>query len=374
VATLKGVNLTLLIGPGLPIPAVKPVIEALDTVQTTCAVGARSGYQISFLYGKTSPIAKALLPAGYFDPMVRVIVVATLNGLPHVLVDGPITRQDVVPAQQPGTAKLTITGEDVSVYMDVLDITGFAYPAIPDAGIVLACLAKYAFLGVVPLVVPPVSFEAPIPTKGYKQHQGTDLAFIEQLAKDAGYVFYVEPGPAPGANVAYFGPPIRVGAPQPALTVDFDAATHVEQLAFSADSNNTALPIAYVRLPGVKIPLPLPVPDVGILKPPLAARPIFPRRMRRLETEKFGPADVFKMALAGRAGPDPVTGTGALNVAVRGQPLKARSLVGVRGAGLAYDGLFYVRSVTNTLARGSWKQSFQLVRDGLVSNVPMVPA
>jgi hypothetical protein len=38
-----------------------------------------------------------------------------------------------------------------------------------------------------------------------------------------------------------------------------------------------------------------------------------------------------------------------------------------------HDGLFYVKSVTNTLSRGSWKQSFQLVRDGAISNVPAVP-
>lgn len=372
-ATLKGVTLTLLIGPGIPAPAPKPVLEALDSVQTTSGAGSRSGFQLTFLYSKTSSIAKTLLPSGFFDPMVRVIIVATLNGIPHVLADGAITRQDVVPATQPGNAKLTLTGEDVSVYMDALDLTGLPYPAMPDAAIVLVALAKYALFGVIPLVVPPISFEAPMPTKAYKHHDGTDLAFIEKLAKDAGYVFYIDPGPAPGANTAYFGPPIRVGVPQRALTVDFDAATNVEQLSFSVDSNNTTLPVARVRLPGVKVPVPLPVPDVGLLKPPLAARPFVPRRMRWMETERMGPADVFKIALAGRGDADPVSASGSLSVPVYGQPLKARGLVGVRGAGLMHDGLFYVKSVTNTLSRGSWKQSFQLVRDGAISNVPAVP-
>jgi hypothetical protein len=48
-------------------------------------------------------------------------------------------------------------------------------------------------------------------------------------------------------------------------------------------------------------------------------------------------------------------------------------LVGVRGAGLAYDGLYYVDSVTHDLKRGEYKQSFQLSRDGLISNTPKVP-
>lgn len=372
-ATLEGVTLTLLIGPGVPVPAVPAVLDAVDSVQTTSSVGARSGFQLTFLYSKTSPIATTLLPAGYFDPLVRVIVVATIHGVPHVLADGPITRQDVAPAAPGGKAKLTITGEDVSTYMDLIDLTGIPYPAMPDAAIVLTALARYAMFGLVPLVIPPISAELKIPTKGYRQHQGTDFAYVDQLAKEAGYVFYVTPGPVPGTNTAYFGPQTRTGVPQPALSVDFDAAANVEQLSFSYDSNAATLPVAYVRLPAVKVPIPLPVPNVGLLKPPLSARPFVPRRTRKLETERLGPGDVFKWALAGVGEGDPVAANGALNVAVYGRPLASRSLVGVRGAGITYDGLFYVKSVTNTLGRGSWKQSFQLVRDGAISNVPLVP-
>ncbi len=54
--------------------------------------------------------------------------------------------------------------------------------------------------------------------------------------------------------------------------------------------------------------------------------------------------------------------------------LRARHLVGVRGAGLAYDGLYYVSSVTHDIKRGEYKQSFSLTRDGLVSQTPVVIA
>lgn len=46
----------------------------------------------------------------------------------------------------------------------------------------------------------------------------------------------------------------------------------------------------------------------------------------------------------------------------------------MRGAGLAFDGLYYVESVTTTIKRGACKQSFRLTRNGLVSLTPMVPA
>jgi hypothetical protein len=54
--------------------------------------------------------------------------------------------------------------------------------------------------------------------------------------------------------------------------------------------------------------------------------------------------------------------------------LKARQLVGVRGAGMAFNGLYYVSSVTTKIKRGEIKQDFQLTRNGLISITPKVPA
>ena len=44
-----------------------------------------------------------------------------------------------------------------------------------------------------------------------------------------------------------------------------------------------------------------------------------------------------------------VTGKGELDVLRYGSVLKARQLVGVRGAGPAFDGLYYVKSVTHKI-------------------------
>ena len=70
---------------------------------------------------------------------------------------------------------------------------------------------------------------------------------------------------------------------------------------------------------------------------------------------------------------DAVTAEGSLDVTRYGGVLKARELVGVRGAGPAFDGLYYVKSVTHKIKRGEYKQSFTLTRNGLVSTVPKVP-
>ena len=40
---------------------------------------------------------------------------------------------------------------------------------------------------------------------------------------------------------------------------------------------------------------------------------------------------------------------------------------------MAFDGLYYVSSVTHNIRRGEYKQSFTLARNGLVSTLPQVP-
>jgi len=67
-----------------------------------------------------------------------------------------------------------------------------------------------------------------------------------------------------------------------------------------------------------------------------------------------------------------ISGNGSLDVLRYGRVLRSRMLVGVRGAGLAYDGLYYVDSVTHNIKQGEYKQSFNLSRDGLISNTPVV--
>ena len=79
------------------------------------------------------------------------------------------------------------------------------------------------------------------------------------------------------------------------------------------------------------------------------------------------------MAKAARSA-DAVSANGTLDVLRYGGVLKARRLVGVRGAGQPFDGVYYVKSVVHNIKRGEYKQSFTLGRNGLISTVPGVPA
>ena len=203
---LKGVHLTLMIGPAVPVAAPKPVTDALQSVQVTSSKD-RSGFQLTFAVSKKSPLLATMLPAGYFDPIVtRVVVVATVNGSPNMLMDGVVTRQELTPSNEPGQSTLTVTGEDLSVLMDLFELPFIRYPAMPEIARIYLILAKYMVLGIVPVAIPPIPPDLSLPTEEIATHRGTDRAYIRQLASDAGYVFYVEPGPFPRQSIAYFGP------------------------------------------------------------------------------------------------------------------------------------------------------------------------
>jgi hypothetical protein len=373
--TLDGITLSLLIGPGVPVLAPQDVVDALESAEITSGTD-RSGFQLKFRLGPRSILQTTLLPAGYFDPITtRVIVYVTVRGLPRVLVDGIVTRQELAPSNTAGQSLLTITGEDLSLLMDLVEMPFMRFPAQPVVARVYSILAKYAALGIAPIAVPVVP-DLANPLEAIASQAGTDRAYLKKLAGDAGYVFYVEPGPTPGANIAYFGPDVRVPAPQPALTVNMGSFSNVDSLSFSLDGMAKKVVVMTVMDPVTRrTPMPVPVPNLSVLRPPLGARPTLPAKVEfpsdaaRLAPDK---AISYALGLSFKAS-DAITGTGSLDVLRYGHVLRSRMVVGVRGAGVAYDGFYYVNSITHSLKRGEFKQNFNISRDGLVSNTPVVP-
>jgi hypothetical protein len=374
---IDGVRLNLMIGVGVPVPVGRDVIQALTDVQVTTSTEGPTVFQLAFQMSGRSPLQTLfLLSGGASIPLVRVVISVTIGGDTEVLVDGMMTNHQISPGRGGGPSTLTVIGEDLSRVMDYVDLSGLPYPGMPSPVRVLAALAKYAVFGVVPKVVPTPLFDVPLPVDRIPRHQGTDLAYVKLLADEVGYVFYLEPGSIPGMSFAYWGPEIRVGIPQPALNTDFDAHTNVESLSFGFDNSKAKIPILFIHEENSKAVVPIPVPPITPLSPPLGAVPPIPQGIEPIEgTAKMSPARAVMFGLAAAARSfDVVTGSGSLDVVRYGRTLKARRLVGVRGSGPAFDGLHYVTSVTSKLRRGEFKQDFKLVRNGLVSTLPKVPA
>ena len=372
----SGLYLTLLAGPMVPVPAPKPLIDALTSVEVEVSATGRSGFQLTFTLADDSILQTFfLLAAAAPVPLLRVVLMVTFGGLPQVVMDGIVEHNEVVPDAMRGSSKLIISGHDLSVLMDLVDFTGLPFPGLTPDLRVLTILGKYAAFGIIPEVIPVITPDIEVPVQKIPTQKGTDFAYINQLAQEAGYVFYVQPGPVPGTSQAYWGPQVRVGVPQPALNVNLDAWTNVESLNFHYNPKTAVLPIVYIQDPTTKIPIPILIPPITPLNPPLGLAVATPQKIQPIpDTAKLSPAQALMIGMAKASdSADIVTGEGTIDVLRYGQILNARTLVGVRGAGLAFDGLHYVDTTKHHIKPGEYKQDFTLRRNALISNLPLVP-
>ncbi|BBZ67732.1 hypothetical protein MINS_31610 [Mycolicibacterium insubricum] len=367
------VRVQLFLGPGVPIPVNADILNALTAVKVESSAGeAQSGFELTFTIPRDSPI-QALAPIDV--PLLRCVIAVSLRGTTTVLMDGVVTHHDV--ATNGPQLTLHVKGKDLSAAMDVIAFDGVPYPAMSPSMIALTCLAKYAALGCVPLVIPGPAEDIPLPTERIPTQQGTDYKFLKGLAETVGHVFYLDPGPTVGVSRAYWGPEVRTGVPQPALTVGQGAhIDNVTSLSFSFDKERKQLPVVMIHEKTSHASIPVPIPDVTPLNPPLGlVSPIPPKQHRLAETANLSPIAALAKGIGyAAAHQDCAFGSGALEVARYGHVLQARALVGVRGAGLAYDGLYFVTKVTHDIRRGGYTQQFSLARNGLISTVPAVPA
>jgi len=353
-----GVRLQLLIGPTVPIPAPYAVVDALDSLEVTNQDHERDGFQMSFRLAKDSLLDYGLLSSGLLDPPVRVIVIVLINALPQILIDGLITHHQVQPSNQPGQSRLTVTGEDISLQLG-FEERNETFPNQSDSAIVTGILASY---GLVPDVT--ATSKVPVEDEEVPSQQGTDLAYVQKLARENGFVFFVEPTDIPMMNRAYWGPDHRQGSVQHALSMNMGAATNVERLDFTFDALRPEQPTVEIIDPIFGLPLTIPIPTG--FRPTLVGKPTTPlRKTITRDTAGLSAIDAALKVLEILAqSSDSIDAQGELDALQYGRALRARNLVAVRGAGQSYDGIYYVKRVTHNIQRGQYRQSFGLTREG----------
>jgi hypothetical protein len=368
-ASQLGIRLILLLGKTVPLPARAEVMGGVSKVEVTNDSERGDGFQITFMVGKDKAADYGLLKSGALAQFNRVAIGVAMGVIPEVLVDGIIAHHQLAPGSEPGTSTLTVTGRDLRQVLD-LEEKNEKYENQPDSVIFTRLIAGYGQYGLVPQATP--TTDVPIELQRIPRQQETDLKFIERLAKRNGFVFYIEPVTF-GVNRAYFGPEVRTGFPQPALTAAPDFFANVRRLSFSQDALSPESPKGAIVDPILRMSIPIPsLPSLRI--PPLSGNPAPARRKTLLrETANQSPSRAATTAVAAATNaPDPVRGEGELDAVRYGSVLRARGLVGVRGAGLSYDGNYYVRRVKHVIARGSYSQQFTISREGTGTLLPVV--
>lgn len=370
-SSLLGIRLILWMGATVPRPAPPEMLQALSSVEVRNDSQSQSGdgFELTFSLSKDKMGEYNLLCSGSLEPFNRVIIGVLLGVTPEVLIDGIITRHQVNPSNDPGKSTLVVSGTDISVMLD-LEEKSDGHANQPDFLIATKILASYGIYGIVPEVTP--TTDVPIMVQRVPRQGETDFRFLQRMARRNGFVFYIEPLTF-GVNTAHFGPENRLSIPQPALSIGLGEFTNVKTLSFSNDAMAPVGSEGSIVEPMTRTSLPMPrLPTLRV--PPLARNPVSARRrvIQRQMANRNPTQAAVTSAASSTNSPEPVEGQGELDTVRYGHALRARKLVGVRGAGLSYDGYYYVKSVVHRIQKGEYTQSFVLSREGTGALLPVV--
>jgi phage protein D len=392
----------LMIGATQPRDAPEDLLLALDSIEVVQGITCPSGFRLSFAADRYPPDPGPLpeypvLATGLLDPFNRVQVLTQQQGeSPTVLIDGFITYQEVK-VEENGRALISVLGEDVSLKMDLVEVSA-EYPNLTDSAIVTQVLGKYGGVGITPRVTAPSDESAP---QDYvPQQNATDRFYVQALAARHGFLFYVQPGSSAGTNTAYWGPPVTAGSSQKALTANMGRATNLRSLSLRYEA--LAPTVAYGQVLDLSQQPAAPVPvGVGAADPSdgLATTGALPSSGSSLAQDPAGyGSDLAALAVRGslllhpgmttgearslaqgkvnRSLQDAVVVEGEIDTSDYGEVLVAPGLVDLRGVGTRYDGTYMVKQVRHLLrfAKGqlSYMQKFVLTRGGVGSTISEV--
>lgn len=367
-ALAGGVRLSVLLGDHVPLPAGADVVQALESVTVTSSATG-TGFQATFRLGRELSPDFSLVSGNTLGPFTRVVLTVALGVLPTVISDGVVTHQQLAPSGEPGASRLTVSGRDLSVLMDLEERSAGAANQSDSTQVQLA-LARYATYGITPVVT--TTTNVPLETDRVPRQAETDLVLIRRLARENGFVFRLDPT-GPGLVDAYWGPDLPVGVPQPALSVGQGAHANLASLNVTVDPLAPVGASMTVVDPLLKLPIPVP-PAPSLRLPPLA-RDALPVRRTTIQRDaagrSLGDALTASAATATNAPPG-VVATGTVDLARYGAIIRSGAPIGVRGAGQSMDGNWWVDSVTHTIRPGTYTQSFRLSRDGTGALTPAV--
>lgn len=359
-----GIYLTLWIGKDSPKPSKRELAEALQSVQITHSDEERSGFEVTFLTA-----SNGIKGAEDLKPFSRVILMVTINAVQKVLMDGIITYQQLTPGSDPGTGStLTVTGEDVSLMMDLHE-EAMPHPGQDAATIASSIISRYSRYGITDGVVKPETINRPGVNQWTPRQRGTDLELLKNLAERYAFDFYIVPGPRPQKNIAYWGPPKHKGSPQGVLNVNLGPDSNVETINFRYNALSPVQVTGQMQDPETNQIEPIDV--TSSQRRELSREPAL-NSQSHLRTRQFRRSGLDTrealaraQAMTDKSAEEVVMAEGVIDAARYGDLLTARELVDLRGAGHGYDGTWYVKRVTHEIKRGEYKQRFVLARGGL---------
>jgi hypothetical protein len=381
---LGGVTYTVLIGlPPLPLPP--PLLQALQKVEVDSSTEIASVFRLRFGLSHTEFGDWDLLMPQYEELFFRPLTLVQIRvkvgiDLPRAIINGYITNQKILYDDEGGASAMEITGMDATILMNMTEKV-FPWPMPNDDAIAAAVFGQY---GIVPMVLPTIPFKFD-PTDMTVQ-RGTDIRFLRRLAQRNGFECFVQPQPQSGVDFGYFGPPKNIpGLHEAVLNVKMGAQTNVSEfkvrydmvkptlsMAFGVDSMTRAPSAAFSIAPAVS------PPPTGGSYPWGVPMGVQDATVRAIAGPHPPP-----MVMAAQTGQMSLPGLAVVNQAISNRSswaVIAEGLVGadagvlsvgrtvnIRGAGLAFNGAYYVARVSHAfdVCGCSYTQRFEARRNAV---------
>jgi hypothetical protein len=379
---LGGVTYTVLIGlPPLPLP--EPLLSALQKVEIETSTEMASVFRLRFGLSRTDFGDWDLLMPQYEETLFRPLTPVQLRvkigiDIPNAVINGYITNQRVMYDDEGGGSAMEITGMDATMLMNLQEKV-IPWPMPDDSAVAAAVFGQYA---IIPLVTPTFPFNLD-PTDATVQ-RGTDIRFLRRLAQRNSYECFVQPQPQSGVDFGYFGPPTNFpGTQEAVLNVKMGAETNVSEFKVRYDMMKPTTVVAggvdtMTRAPVATLaafPSITPSPAGGLY--PLG----IPMGVQDATLRAVAGAHPPPLVLAAQAGQMSLPGLGVVTQAISNRAswaIMAEGTVGadvgllyvgrtvnIRGAGLAYNGSYYVTSVSHVFDCGAYTQKFEAKRNAL---------
>jgi hypothetical protein len=364
-ASKLGIRLILLLGQKAPEPAPAEVMTALQRVEVENNIDGEDGFQLSFTVGKGRRGEFGLLRSGALDPDTRVVIGVLLGARLHPLIDGVIYYEQLRADKASGSFHLTVMGRGIgAVLASKVQVGVHANESSSDIVRKIISSRYTTEYGIVGLDGISETDDRASEQQRTPSQNDTDLTYIKKLARRNGFIFYIEPETL-GTTKVYWGPADRRTAPLPSLVYEMGSASNTTDLDFSHDAQapfrvegDTIAPDTKMSQ---KIQAPTRTPGLAVARPTPANRTV-----RLPNAARLTPAEAQVAAAAMEEEADPaVTARGSLDTVRYGDVLRAHRVVGVRGAGLSYDGDYLIRRVIHEIETGKYVQRFYLGRKGL---------
>lgn len=285
------------------------------------------------------------------------------SGRTETLINAYVVETNATFANQPGGSTLNVVAMDPSVLM-TLEERVKSWPNMADSDVAnsIFSASDYRFTPIVDT------------TRWRRQEndqtliqRGTDIQFLQELARRNGFEVYIETNGATGQVEGHFHSPRVSQPPQGTLSVNMRDATNVNSFnarydmmqaveatatgldVSSREDQQSEVTTSQLTALGSRAPL------GGGDRP----RRVLPSRTGLVRT---GELQAFAQAVADRTSLS-ITASGALNTVAYGAVLRAKRPVMVRGAGRQFSGTYYVQSVNHVLTAESYEQNFSLTRN-----------